>query len=235
MNGILKVTRFQLRDSRNAVAIFYAVILGLLSLVAMVALRSPGSNSSVGGLGLSSVVFIFILGLNCFTSAFRFMQANGVSRKRFFFATVLALVIIAIFMSVVDIILGLAIGTLVRYSGVVEQLYGISSLIPELTFNTALAVFAAMAGWMISMIYYRSNKLQKVLVSLSPLFALTIFIYLNRYTAGALGTAIVRFLGTALGFFSGPSPYVAMLSFSIGAAITAGLCFLLIRNAPVKD
>lgn len=235
MNGILKVARFQFRDQRNAIAIFYGIIVGLATMGVFAILRDPSGGSSMGGLGLTSVIFIFILGLNCFTTAFRFMQANNVSRQRFYMATIVALSAISLFMATIDTTLGFILRSLIPYSGMTEQLYGTASFLPEVLWTFTLAAFAAHLGWFISMVYYRSSKLQKVVVSLSPLFGLVIAIYIDRRTSGTFGTAIMRFLGTALGFLHGRNPYVASLSFTVGAAIMAGLCFLLIRRAPVKD
>lgn len=236
MNGLLKVTRFQFRDQRNAIAIFYSIIVALAALGTFAVLRDTKGNSSMGGLGMTSVVFIFILGLNCFTSTFKFMQANNVSRRRFYIGNVLALSIIALFMATIDTSLGFVIRLVIPYTSMTEQLYGMSSLLPELIWTSTLATLAAHVGWLISMVYYRSNKLQKTLVSVSPLFGIITLVYLNRRTAGAFGRAIISFMGWALGFKAQqPSPYVASLSFIIATMVVASLCFLLIRRAPVKD
>ena len=235
MNGLLKVTRYQLRDQRDTVIIYYGIIVGLITMGTTAILRDTQGNSSMGGLGLTSVVFIFILGLNCFTSAFRFMQANNVSRQRFYIANVLALSVISLFMATIDTTLGLVLRLLIPYSGMTEQLYGTAAFLPELIWTFTLAALAAHAGWVINMIYYRSNKIQKILVSVSPLFAFITLVYINRRTAGAFGTFLMEFLTTLLGFSNGPNPYIAALSFTTGAAIMAGLGFLLIRRAPVKD
>jgi len=235
MNGILKVARFQLRDQRNAIVIFYGIIISLATMAVIAMRRDTTGNSSIGGLGLTSVIFIFILGLNCFTTAFKFMQANNVSRRRFFIANVLALSAISLFLALVDTTLGSILSRVVTYSGMTEQLYGTVSVVPEILWSFTFATLAAHVGWLISMIYYRSNKLQKIVVSLSPLVALMAGLYFNRRTAGAFGTSITRFLGTVLGLLNGRNPYIASLSFAVASAITAGLCFMLVRRAPVKD
>jgi len=189
----------------------------------------------MGGMDFASVVFIFILGLNCFTSAFKFMQANSVSRKRFFAGTIIALGVVALAMATLDSILSIALRNIIPYSSMLEQLYGTRSVFASLLYSTTLAAFAAHTGWMISMLYYRSNKLQKIAISLSPLFVIITLVFLNRRTAGRVGTAIIRFLGSVLGFYNGPSPYIASLSFIVGTALISAICYLLIRNAPVKD
>ena len=236
MNGLLKITRFQLRDQRNAIAIFYSIIVGLATLGTVAVLRDTKGNSSMGGLGMTSVVFIFILGLNCFTTTFKFMQANNVSRRKFYLANILALSVIALLMATIDTTLGFIMSLLIPYEGITEQIYGMSSLLPELIWTFTLATLAAHVGWLISMVYYRSSKLQKILVSMSPLFGFITLIYVDRRTAGAFSTAIIRFMGWALGFKAQhPNPYVASLSFTLAAMAVAGLCFLLISRAPVKD
>ena len=163
------------------------------------------------------------------------MQANNVSRRRFYFGNILALSVIALFMATIDTTLSFVMRLLIPYSGMTEQMYGTTSLLPELIWIFTLATLAAHVGWFISMVYYRSNKLQKIVVSLSPLFVFITLIYIDRRTAGALVSSMTRFLTAVLGFSNGPNPYIASLSFTVGAAIMAGFCYLLIRRAPVKD
>lgn len=230
---MLNVTRYQLRDNRNAVLIFYAIVLSLIAMITF-SLRNASGEVQAGGFGFSTMIFIFILGLNCFRSSFKFTQANGISRRRFYLANILALLTIAVVMALVDLALGLIIGQFVPYEGMMEQLYRTPSLGADLIWSFALYLFAAQLGWLISMIYYRSGKLQKTLVSLSPVFGLTLLAYFDQRTQGAVLRAIVNFLGTVFGLNGVPNPFIGVVTFLLSATGIAGLSYLLIRRMPIK-
>ena len=234
MNGVLKVTRFQLRESRNPMLIFYATILVMVSLLAVLIWRDTGDNAQVSGLGPSTVVFLFILGLNGFASGFKFMQANSVSRKRFYVANIIALIAVAALMAAIDGTLTVVLKQMFPYEGMLEQIYRTAAFIPDFIWSFSLYAFAAFSGWMVTMVYYRCDKSQKILVSLSPAFLFIVLVYLIRIN-GAVGRAIINFLGVVLGLSGTPNPYVAALSFLVGTAGVAALSFLLIRRMPIKS
>ena len=163
MNHVYSFARYQLADSRKAVAIFYLVIL-ILALVMVVTSTDSGGESSFSG---ASIVFIFILGLNCFKTSFLFAQVNNLSRRAFYFATLLSLVAVSVFMSLVDFVLERVVSSLVVYKSFYEQMYSDPNL-AKVLWTVAVLTFAASLGWMITMLYYRASPPLKIIISLSP-------------------------------------------------------------------
>lgn len=237
MNRALKVAKWQLRDSRKAILIFYGVVIAVLTLIVMVNLLYGSGQGKSGGLDANEVVFCFVLGLNSFTSAFKFTQANNISRRCVFRASLVSFAGIAALMAITSNILGAILRQVMPYESMMTQLYRIEAWPTQLIWSFALNAFAIFLGWMITMIYYRSNKVQKTLVSMSPAFLIFGLVYLNNRTGGRLGAALVRAIGKALGVADvlNPNPLVAAFSFLVGAACCAALSFLLIRRAPIRS
>ncbi|MBM7616243.1 hypothetical protein [Alkaliphilus hydrothermalis] len=232
MNNILKVTKYQLMDFKKAVIIYYLVILALGLIVLMAA---PSGESSFSG---ATFIFIFVLGLNSFKSSFKFMQANNVSRKSYFWGNIGAIVAVSIFMSFADSLLERIFTATFKYKGFYEQIYIYASgegMLAKLSWNVALLCFATSVGFMITVLYYRASKIVKTLVSLIPAICLILFGILTRKTNGASSEAMIDFIGKVLGLEGGQNPYIAVLSFIIAAIGILTLTYGLLFRAPIKE
>ncbi|MBU5675122.1 hypothetical protein KQI88_01660 [Alkaliphilus sp. MSJ-5] len=234
MNSILKVTKYQLHDFKKSVAIFYTVIFLLSSVIGISIDKITGT---FGGFGLTTAIFIFIAGLNCFKSNFKFMMANNVSRKRFYYGNIIALVIIAAFMALVDSILSYVLNLIIPYESVIVQLYNKKNFIffDEFLWSFGLYTLFVCLGWLITMLYYRCNKIMKTIISIIPIPIIILLQYVEQESGGAVGRTIMGFLDKALGFAYNNNTYIGTLSFLAGTAALLPICFLLIRKAPIKD
>jgi hypothetical protein len=237
MNNTLKVSRYLFRDFRKGMMIFYAIILAIIIL--MVALYfnviSPGDGyANFSGFGLSAFIFLFVSGLNCFKVNFKFLQANNISRKRFYSANIVALITVSAIMALIDTAMTNILKLMIPYESILEQLYRNGAIFTNFMWSFALFILAVSTGWCITMLYYKSDKLMKTVISFAPVLIIVLLVMLNNLVRGAIGTAIVRFLTLALGFGNN-NPYMAVLSFFIAAAGALGLCYLLIRRMPIKD
>lgn len=239
MNRALKVAKWQLYDSRKAITTFYAVIIGVLVLLQLINLlyfgETQGSSSS--GLDFNEVIFCFVFGLAYFSTTFKFTQTNNISRRSLFIAGLISFTIIAVTLAVTSNLLRVILQQLMPYQGLVTQLYREQPLLSSFVWNFGLNTFAIFLGWLITMIYYRCNRIQKLLVSFTPALFIIGLVYFNSRTNGRVGSAILRFIANALGFadFLNPKPLIAVGSFLIAAAICAALSFLLIRRATIRS
>ena len=237
MNNTLKVSRYLFRDFKKAMLIFYGVILAIviLMLALYLNIRSQGDGkASFGGFGFSAFIFLFVSGLNCFKANFKFLQANNISRKRFYYANIITLLSISAFMALIDTAMSNIIKLLVPYESILEQLYKNNFFFSSFMWSFTSFVLAASTGWCITMLYYRCDKLMKTVISFAPVLIVILLVMLNNLTKGAIGIAIVEFLTVALGFTNN-NPYMAVLSFFIASAGAFGLCYLLIRRITIKD
>jgi len=230
MKNILKVTKYQLRDFRNSVIIYYAVILalGVTMTVSIINNQSTGESNITGG----SFVFLFILGLNCFKANYKFLQANNITRKMFYLGNILAITSTGAIMAALDTGLG-------RFSvmgSIFEQVYvDQQNIFGEFMWSFALLIFVACLGWLITMIYYRSNSIVKILVSISPVFFIMIFVYISRVTNGSFAIKIFDFFMRTMGLTNGQNYLIGMFTFLVAAAIVCLPIFMLTIKAPIKD
>lgn len=222
MNKILKVFRYQVYESLMAVAIFYLVML-------VVTLFLSIWDGSSSGFEFASAIFIFVAGLNSFKSSFRFMQFLGVTRKTFFAGTLLALAAIAAGMSVIDMVWGRLYALIQPYSSLFSQSYAQGGIFIQFVWETVLLSMFAFVGFLVTTLYYRCNKLMKIIISLSPVY---ISVVLNMVPS------LLNPLLKVLGFLAGVRPdagvwgNVSGMLVSVVAATC--LCFLLVRKAPIK-
>lgn len=234
MNTSMKVTKYQLYYSYKGVAVFYTVI--VLIMLAVINISNRVSEEvTFGGLGTATVIFLAIVGLDCFKSSYKFMTANNVSRKKFYYGNMASLVIIAAFMALVDTLINGILSQIFRYESLLEQLYRTNNYLAEYFWSFGLYTLVACGGWLITMIYYRANRMVKILVSVIPVAMIILYVYIERQTGGMMSRAIVGFLGRAMGFAYNNNAYIGALSLFAGTALLLSACYLLVRKAPIND
>lgn len=246
MNNTLKVSKYVFHDFKKALIIYYAIILSLFLLMNMTYLRisaTPGSLSistqqvsdvKFGGFGVSAMIFMFVSGLNCFKANFKFMQANNVTRKRFYTGTAIILILVAAIMALVDVSFNNIFDRLIPYEGMVAQIYNNNGFLPDFIWSFALMVLAASSGWFITTLYYRCSKIMRLVISFAPVFLIILITVLDKMTGGVLAKVIIKLLAASFGITSS-NPYIAALSFFVAAAMAFGLCYILIRRVSIRD
>ena len=96
------IVKYNLSSLKNSIIIYYSIF---ITVCVTSALLSKNGNISSSGIELSSVIFIFVAGLNLFKENFYFMKSNNVSRKDFIYGTALSMIPVVVVMSIIDIIL----------------------------------------------------------------------------------------------------------------------------------
>lgn len=226
MNKTLKAFQYQILDSWIPLAIFYSVLMLLSILIGF----GSNNNTSISGYEFASVIFIFIAGLNCFKTSFKFLQFFQVSRKTFYLSSILTLLTIAAGMTIVDTVFGKLFALVLPYQTLYATVYGSSGIFYPVVWEFALLMMAAVVGWFITLLYYRSNKILKIVISLSPIYVTLLF----RLT-GPSEDIILKVLAFFFGFMRDVSSWMNVLGMTITVLIVLGLNFLLIRRAPVKS
>ena len=227
MNKKLNVYKFQILDNLQAVGIFYGIVVVIIALMSLKPDVQSGTNH-VSGMDGASAIFIFVAGLNCFKSNFKFMQLFNVSRRTFYAMTLLSLLTLAAGMTLVDAALAQLFKLMIDYKSLFEALYN-QGLAAQLLWEFAFLSMAVTVGWFVNLLYYRSSKLLKIVISLSPVYLSILSGFIGR-TFPAFFNAIAFLLG----FAPGISPVLSALGLAISTVIALTLSFLLIRKAPIK-
>ena len=206
-------------------------------------------NGHGNGLEFSSIIFLFVLGLNSFRENFYFTQANNISRADFFKAAPIAILSIALSMSVLDVIINRVYNLFVvsptmydmsyiNFSGVTlnmevwAQSNSIETIFGTSTFLFAFYIAAFGLGLLITLIYYNCNKTMTILVSLSPIAIIAIF---EKFAIDdpEFGQKVAIFIDTILGI-STKNSYAAVITFISVFIISMFFVYLLVRRAVVK-
>ena len=218
--------------------IFYLIIILITSAIT-VTVSVNEENISLGGMEVETVIFLFVAGLNCFKSNFKFMLANNVSRKGFYIGNIIALVAVSAFMALVDAVLNVILNNVlvsnIPYESVVMQLYGNNSFFAGFLWRFGLNTWAVCFGWFVTMLYYRCNTIMKIVVSFLPVLSLTILYYIDKISGGLAGRAVTNLLSRSMGFAYNNNVYIGALSLIIGAALIVLICFFPLRKAIAKD
>jgi hypothetical protein len=250
----LKISKYYFIESLYAIKIYYAIFIGVLALLVFSS-RSSGGNMHSSGLEFSTMIFSFIVGLDSFKSDFYFSQGVSISRKVFFKGLILGILPLTMMMSGIDLVLNRIYNIFVPSPMMFDMLYTayrdtgmmdyrtlefiwkqsneLPLLINTIIWQFALYTFVCLAGLLITLIYYRSNKLMRVVVSISPVIFLMLMRSLGNYLTDFSGI-IAKFMDNAFGY-SSMNPYIAVFTFLVAGGILSALIYLLTRKAEIKE
>lgn len=249
--NIKAVTKYQINDYIKSIKVFYLVIILVMAFFGVITTTdSSGNFYGGGGVEGSTTIFLFILGLNSFKEAFLMMLQNGITRKTMFISRLITIFSTSVLMAVIDrFIVNLAgllndISDSFHFNGMYEMLFekreaslNIVAINIEAIVIT-IGVYAAtmIAGYFITVLYYRMNKVLKIVVSIgvptSILFILPILDH--ALFEGKLTKAVGRMFTFVFGGETG-NPYNLLISCLIFIIVAVGLIWLLIRKAVDKN
>lgn len=241
------VSKMNIKGIFKASIIYYAIVLLLLTTI-IIFENNTTSSGSLSGVEFQTVIFLFVCGLNSFKSNFYFAKSNNISKKTFVKGVLISIVPIALIMSIIDIIIysvsKIFIDNVTFYEMSFKRVYlmyadssiksnGFLDVINLLLFQFTLFIVAYILGFVIRMVYYRSNIIMKVVVSVLPIALFTI--YANIMTSGGkIAIIIAKFLSFIFGF-QPANVYGPMITFFVVALILSATSFLLINKAVIKE
>lgn len=238
MNRIHKVYKYMIRETTQPVLVFYLVIVLVSVLGVSMKLVMPHMNYEFDGMRLATTIFLFVTGLNSFKSSYLFLQANGVTRRHFYAGGLLAIATAVVAVTAIDSLLY----GLLRLFVQPEQKYTMLLLYPNSGFVVALLwtlafnLLAAIFGWFLTMLYYRSNKYVKIAISVSPAIVMIVLPILSSvFGGGNWLSAMAEVFLAVMGLAGTPNAWIGMITMLVAATAFAGLSFLLVRRAPIKE
>lgn len=249
---------------KRPVAIFYFVMFCILVLgFTVFKLQNVGvsssvmiSSSSISGTGFvgtetGTAIFLFVCGLNSFKEFFRMLTQNGLSRKTIYTGRIITFLAVCAGMAVIDKII-LVVGKLIAsyfpgthfvglfeliYTGRADQAGAVQSHIDGFLFNFCLYLALITIGYFITIAFYRMNKIAKISVAIGvPMILLNAVPFLDEALFhGVIGNTLMNTLSFAFGFKNGANPYFGMVTCLLIFGIFAGLSWLVMHKAVVKD
>lgn len=189
----------------------------------------------IGGQEIFAGFLLFIVGLTSFKYNLELTQFLNISRKKFFMANILALVVIALCMTIIEKSIGVVVDklTLIDYHSAFNIFYADYSFVSSFLWLLSYFITASSFGWLVGMLYYRSNRIVRVLIWISPVIVVNVFLRLVRYYNINTGDLVERLFG-----FSGDrsgNQYVAVLTAVVFVAVCLALNYLTIRRTVIKS
>lgn len=235
---ISTVSKYIFTEFLSAMKYFYAIMVLVIMIFIYLNFRfadSAGDNVTFGGVGFSSLIFIFILGMTFFKTEFHFLLSNNITRKNFFRASLISSAAAAFMMAFIGAAFNQAAIALMpgSFFDWVEGIYKTNSMFADLTWSFSLYILTLITGWLISMIYYKLSKTMRIIVSFIP-FGLIVLISAADSSSGG---AFINIMGRAMKFMFGLNtlnPYAAALNMIILAALLSGIIYLLLRRQELK-
>lgn len=244
MNKSNKICSYQLKTSIKSILVYYGILIGILLLVLIQKnFMYPYSNIQSNGIEIATAIFIFIIALNSFKSSFYFSQGNNVSRNSFILGTIKSGIIISAMLALVDIIINRIYNLFIICPTNFDTIYG--KIVYDVnnnwelmlkhsavtSFETylwtfAVYVFLFMLDLVVTMIYFRLNKLGKIVVSSIPFIIIIVLDNIPKHNSDK----IVEFIGNIFGI-NNKNPYMAILIFIIISILLIAIQYLLIRRA----
>lgn len=249
----LKVAKYNISNVKKSMIIYYCIFISVcIGLVTLNNFQDEMVSSS--GLELSTVIFLFVAGLNIFKESFYFTQSNNISRKTYFKGMILSIFPITVIAAVMDVIINRVYNLFMKCPSNYDMMFTslsdmdmVSSIASSgwvqsndimtllntflLQFVVCTLVFAI--GLAVSIIYYRCNKLMKVVVSIAPIVSimlLNILVYTFMEEFSKIGVFIANILG-----LNTQNPYAAMVTLTVVFIAVIGIVYLLVKKAVVKE
>lgn len=224
-------------------AVFYYLIV-LFVMFTFFGLSFIGdSNSMINGVEMATMIFVFVMSLVDFSENFNMLSINNISRRNIFICKILSFTTLALIMAFIDrLILGLA-----KLLAFLSEGYIFGSAITDIFTTISKNAFLAQIqmymisvtsylaviafGTLIAILFYRSNKLFKVLIAAGVPISITIIIpiILSVVMSTSAGPKLASLVGKLLG-----TPLNYTLTGLVSAVILGLLSWLVFRRISVK-
>ncbi len=254
--NIKSAYHYQVSENTKAIISFYIIVtIVLLSLFACFGItysseEGPLNSGNFGGMEMSSMIFLLVVGISSFKDSFSMLQQNGISRKTFFISHIYTSITITLIMAAIDTLLSLIFKAftellgLFHYYSMYEQLYtnsafGRGSIIYSIIgyfFNFSLYLSILAVGYFIRLVYYRLGKPGTTMLSVFvPIFfTLILPIFDSKVTNGKIYTSFVKLLDNAFGITS-QQPVNTIITCLLAFMLLSIFSWLLTRKAVLKD
>lgn len=241
--NIKKVIQYQFVDIGRPILVYYLIIVGIMLLGGSIILITTSGDTAFNGTGFSASFFCFIAGLCLFREYFYLFCQNGVSRKAIFFGTLSSILLSSIFMAITETIFVYVFRMFSNgriYYMHFMDLYptfaadaslGVQIILDLiLTFLLLLTCFSA--GYLIAALFYRSNKIFKIVIAaglpVSIFVVFPILTYLFPKAAAACGKLFLIIYG-----FESGNPAYAIVPLVITISFLNIVNYFVIRRAEI--
>ncbi len=235
MVSVLKITRLHFAALANMQIAICASVLALHIVISVGIIRLAHVPGPAGVGDVIGMSWILIMGIIFFAPSFKYILAQGLSRRTYFLGGSLSMAAMAAAIAIVVTIFYIINLKVSNVWMIYELIYDNSLLAAVLVWEFAALLFLGVLGWLVRLAYYVSGRTAKIVLTVSPFVLAALLALINALAGGGMGRAIYEFLKTALGVSAGGNPYIGVASLLAASLILLIPVFLLLRRAQVND
>jgi hypothetical protein len=236
MGRVLTITKLNFSVLFKTQLIICIAVFVLHIVISAAVIRLANIPGPAAGGDIIALIYMIVPGIVFFPQGFKYAVAQGISRKTYFLAGGLSIVILAIVLTLLTVIF-YAINLRVSNVWMVFQsAYRGQNMFSMAVWEFGALLFLGVSAWLICLIYYLGNTKTNVFITIIPFILVPLFILFNALAGGAIGRAIWDFFVTVMGYSqSSPNPFIGTASLLAAAVILGGGIFLLLRRAQVRE
>ena len=247
-----KLAQFECRSALMSMGIYYGIYITVMIFLTIIN-RMNGGEMSFSSLEFSSCIFLLVSGIVTAKGTFKFTQANNLTRKTYFFGTLLAVPAVAVVMACIDAVLYRLFALFMTSMSAFDMIYhndlifgsGNASTPIWHPINTFASISSAffwqltlyacvfMLGMLFGSVLYRSNRVIKIVLAIAPVLLIMFVFNTSSFLPGTFWSSVGNFLAAAFGLNNGNS-YMAALSFTVLFSVFSGIAWLFIRRMTIK-
>jgi hypothetical protein len=232
----------------------FAAIAVVASIFTAVQSDDQQMNIVYSNFELGSIIAVFMTSLFAYKESFRFSTANGISRRSHFAATLLAIGILSVVFSLIDTMISSISIAFSSYRPLYLEIfgsrYGVADWPAKLTSNFPNIVqiqlenflwsiffhlFFAILAFFITVIFYRLNKVLKIVLIVSPSFLLNGISAFDIYVCnGKIGAFFAWLIPYVFGNSTYNNPYLSILRIFAITVLFAAIAWMFARKSIVK-
>lgn len=233
---------YRLKDVKKSILVFYLIVIASYLFISFLASLESVNMTQMSGFEAATMIFLLVTGLNSFKPAFYLFMQNGISRKTMFYSYFISMLVASGIMALIDSIAYTLVGSNRGIFSLFDQLYNKlyeDQLVVKVLVNFIWAWSAYLAfsliGYFITILYYRMNKVLKLIVSISvPCLLFIVLPIVDTYYNGEISLFIDKAFDFLFGSGAHVNPFASVLSCSLISIIFAVLSFCLARKAVIK-
>jgi hypothetical protein len=233
---------YRLKDLKNSIFAFYLTIIAIILLVIILKSINSLNVTTFGGTELGSMILLFVLSLCSFKSAFYMFVQNGVSRKTMFYSYLISAMVVSGTMALIDSVCYTLLGTRGYANSTFEQIYfevNYDTIMLKILVSFIWTVSAYMAvsviGFFITVLYYRMNKIFKLIVSISiPCLLLIILPAVDIYYEGRITSTLRKCFQFLLGTGENINPLNSVITCGCVSIVFAMISYGMVKKVAIK-
>ena len=241
--SITKTTKYMFDSFKKPLLIFYSIFIFTIAFFSIISVLLKSDTITFQAFEINSLIFIFISSILFMGDDFKFLQSNGITRKKFFISVILSFIVVSVFMFFIDVIVQSISSNFIIANSIYELTYAtensnilsLSIFLPNMIFILSLYLLTSIIGMLIKLILYRSSKIAKIFIAICPVTLFIILSLINSVVDNKIFIAIANFFKGYFGLYYDYNPYIASINMLVTSIIFAGFAYLLIRKIPIKD